>query len=447
MCRFLLQHMYSIQILFLVINALEDVSFQPSSIKLPVGLRNSIVSTYQNTLHVIGGYSQDDNVTNTAYSTSTLSINDLTNTNITFHLNDRYKHPTLTLSSDYQSYVTLNNTLYILQSYEGYEKLIVYDMENKLFVPIYPFYEYYLSIYIEKEYSCPQSFDETYPINPITTTTTTTTYPIVPCANNIICSGQINCGDILTGSLNSESDIHYYYFNSSGLTVLFDSCGSLFDTILYLFDMELNILYQEDDNNCCLQAQLLASQLQPGEYILGISGCCDRLNHKYGAWTMEVICTDTPITTIYPSPTCNTYPTYEPYSTYSPYETNPRCMGTPQADCVFTDSSHIFILSQHPGNKNAITLFKYDTIINVWLQLIDIFVSSPRTKMGCVLNNGFVYLFGGLYFTTSTTESNIIEKCSITNGLCIKIGSMKYRRSHLQIKSIQIKKHIEITQE
>eukprot|EP01084_Bolivina_argentea_P187706 323275_1 len=103
------------------------------------------------------------------------------------------------------------------------------------------------------------------------------------------CISHIKCGQIITGELTFKSENSRYYFNlSRPASVLFDSCGSSFDTYLRLYDMQDNILFQGDDDGYCTESsreQLPAPALDAGEYILGISGW-----NSWGWWTITTLC-------------------------------------------------------------------------------------------------------------------------------------------------------------
>eukprot|EP01084_Bolivina_argentea_P006490 12319_1 len=104
---------------------------------------------------------------------------------------------------------------------------------------------------------------------------------------------EIKCGDMIYGALTSLSDIHYYLFNSSQdlSEVLFDSCGSSYDTYMYLFGEDNSVLYQgDDDGDCGNREMLLTNFLVAGQYILGVSGCCTDDIHHFGAYKIQVIC-------------------------------------------------------------------------------------------------------------------------------------------------------------
>eukprot|EP01084_Bolivina_argentea_P177501 306927_1 len=87
--------------------------------------------------------------------------------------------------------------------------------------------------------------------------------------------GEVKCGETLTATISSISDIQYYYFNLSNNNpswVLFDSCATYGDTYLVLYDINFNILYKSDVGDCYGREQITIEQLYTGEYILGIRG-------------------------------------------------------------------------------------------------------------------------------------------------------------------------------
>eukprot|EP01084_Bolivina_argentea_P039378 72775_1 len=110
------------------------------------------------------------------------------------------------------------------------------------------------------------------------------------------CIGEIKCGENITGTLLSSSDIAYYYLNvSQTVSILFDSCNSLYDTYLYLYDASFNVLFEGDDDGFCEttnREQLATPALDVGDYILGVSGCCEPTDHYYGEWSVQINCFD-----------------------------------------------------------------------------------------------------------------------------------------------------------
>eukprot|EP01083_Nonionella_stella_P203585 742792_1 len=114
-----------------------------------------------------------------------------------------------------------------------------------------------------------------------------------------VCGAEITCGETVTSMLTSSSDIDYLYFNLSADTtnshskVMFDSCGSSYDTYLYLYDINFNILFQGDDEgDCGTKEQLTIDPLHSGEYILGVSGYGVESFHSYGEWEIHILCSD-----------------------------------------------------------------------------------------------------------------------------------------------------------
>eukprot|EP01084_Bolivina_argentea_P172088 298102_1 len=109
---------------------------------------------------------------------------------------------------------------------------------------------------------------------------------------------EINCSQTATATLTSVSDIDYYHFNFSNNNqishIMFDSCGSMFDTYLYLWDIHQGIFinHGDDDGNCGNREQLIVYDLPTGEYILIVSGYGSVQNHDYGQYQITVYCFD-----------------------------------------------------------------------------------------------------------------------------------------------------------
>eukprot|EP01083_Nonionella_stella_P029219 80506_1 len=88
------------------------------------------------------------------------------------------------------------------------------------------------------------------------------------------CVDVVTCNATYNGDLSEATNIIYYYFNYSGHNerVMFDSCGSKYDTTLYLYDMDMNVLFEaDDDGSCGNRAQMMIHSLSSRAYILGIS--------------------------------------------------------------------------------------------------------------------------------------------------------------------------------
>eukprot|EP01084_Bolivina_argentea_P140297 246685_1 len=103
-----------------------------------------------------------------------------------------------------------------------------------------------------------------------------------------------SCGDAISGYLSSSSEANYIYFNLTSVTnhLLFDSCLSLYDTYLYLLDINGTILYEGDDDGACDNKEqlLITSTINPGLYILKISGYGNVTSHAYGHWRISISC-------------------------------------------------------------------------------------------------------------------------------------------------------------
>eukprot|EP01083_Nonionella_stella_P006352 18441_1 len=104
---------------------------------------------------------------------------------------------------------------------------------------------------------------------------------------------ELLCGSKMEGDL-LASDITYYVFNytrhNDTLFVLFDLCDSSYDTYLYLWDIQWNVIQTADDGDCGLQTQLQLNSLNTGLYILGISGYGNSSHHAFGHWDLHIFC-------------------------------------------------------------------------------------------------------------------------------------------------------------
>ena len=110
----------------------------------------------------------------------------------------------------------------------------------------------------------------------------------------------ITCNSYISGTIASSNDIKYHLFdntiigNNETLSVLLDLCpssnASTFDTIIYLYDYELNILNMNDNSNNCnnYQSQLLFKPIN-NQYLIGIGGS----NSEFGTYRMKVSCNNT----------------------------------------------------------------------------------------------------------------------------------------------------------
>eukprot|EP01083_Nonionella_stella_P225311 801172_1 len=103
------------------------------------------------------------------------------------------------------------------------------------------------------------------------------------------CISEIKCGQTITGELTFKAEWSYLYFNlSKPASALFDSCGSSFDTFLSFSTIDGHEIRSGDDEGFCVDSdreQLALHALDPGDYILGISGV-----NAWGSWTVTALC-------------------------------------------------------------------------------------------------------------------------------------------------------------
>ena len=78
----------------------------------------------------------------------------------------------------------------------------------------------------------------------------------------------------------------------------------------------------------------------------------------------------------------------------------------------------------------------YDTVHKQWKTKHQIDTIVIRDNYGCTMINGSIFIDGGEYENTGII-AQLMEKCDLTVGQdvyqCVSIGSMDYRRSHLQL--------------
>ena len=113
---------------------------------------------------------------------------------------------------------------------------------------------------------------------------------------------SINCGDTLIGETISKTESeHYYLFNIYNATIYLyaDSCESEYDTIITLYDYNMNEIASDDgtNSNCDnYQAQLFYGPITlNGMYIIKISG----YRSAFGNYTVEMNCYSTISQTYY----------------------------------------------------------------------------------------------------------------------------------------------------
>ena len=114
---------------------------------------------------------------------------------------------------------------------------------------------------------------------------------------NIPIETTITCNSHISGQTNSSNDINYYLFNNSinkyneTYSVLFDLCplsnASTFDTIIYIYDQNLNIMdYNDNSENCMEQQSQITFHSMYQQFLIGITGN----NSEFGTYFLNVSC-------------------------------------------------------------------------------------------------------------------------------------------------------------
>eukprot|EP01084_Bolivina_argentea_P192170 329965_1 len=103
----------------------------------------------------------------------------------------------------------------------------------------------------------------------------------------------ISCGDSFQGDTTSENRWANYSFildepDNNGVSVTFSSCGSNYDTYLWLFNNYSDYLHSNDDSSACGSSSVLTTALYNGDYKLRIGG----YNGAFGHFIMNVSCTN-----------------------------------------------------------------------------------------------------------------------------------------------------------
>eukprot|EP01084_Bolivina_argentea_P127096 224851_1 len=172
--------------------------------------------------------------------------------------------------------------------------------------------------------------------SPISVPTSNPSYPTISPTTRTptqspIYSGVLHCGDTVNGStfLSFESVYYRFIIDAHYLhTVIFQTCGSEYDTMLFFRDTNMDIISSCDDcGNCGLNEQLAVSSLFNGTYILQLRGL-----GSYGRYNLYVNCSMNQNVTYSVSPT--PYPTD---STQSPTKYNVRTNKTLVCGDSFTD--------------------------------------------------------------------------------------------------------------
>eukprot|EP01084_Bolivina_argentea_P052661 96732_1 len=115
---------------------------------------------------------------------------------------------------------------------------------------------------------------------------------------NMVCyhrtHGQppILCNETIRGNISNWEDIYMYQFinneaNNGGQYVQFETCDSIFDSILYLYDKDLNTIVTCDDCGNCSDSQInMPYRLTDSIYYIGVGSYFS----KYGEYKLRVHC-------------------------------------------------------------------------------------------------------------------------------------------------------------
>lgn len=111
-------------------------------------------------------------------------------------------------------------------------------------------------------------------------------------------NNNIKCGDKITDATIEQYDINYYELilpenDNIGYSLFISTCGSLYDTFLYLYDeYSIEITSCDDCGRCRNKAEFNVSSLNSGTYFVGIGG----YSSYYGTYTVSITCYNLPPT-------------------------------------------------------------------------------------------------------------------------------------------------------
>eukprot|EP00483_Globobulimina_turgida_P003031 UN03036 len=102
----------------------------------------------------------------------------------------------------------------------------------------------------------------------------------------------INCGDSISGDTTSDAPIANYLFTvagagNNGLSVTFSTCGSDYDTTLWLFENYSYLADNDDSDLCGVDSILTTDILYNTDYQLFIEGFYEG---AYGHFLLNVTC-------------------------------------------------------------------------------------------------------------------------------------------------------------
>ena len=105
--------------------------------------------------------------------------------------------------------------------------------------------------------------------------------------------GSVDCGGSVYGSIEAnEINIYTFELTDDYSVVQFSTCGSNYDTYLYLYDSEGDEIENCDDcGSCGVQTVLTVDGLSTGSYYIGVGG----FSSESGIYVLDVTCSDSTI--------------------------------------------------------------------------------------------------------------------------------------------------------
>ena len=183
---------------------------------------------------------------------------------------------------------------------------------------------------------------------------------------------HLYCGSHTTGSTTQAYDINYYQFTLSGannvpFTVVFDTCGSSYDTWLHLHHLNWTTIDSCDDcGDCATRTIMTIDDLYNGTYILGVGGYSTR----YGSYRLTINCSSEHDT---PSPIDSTSSEITPSPIESwPIEDDLTCDKTVDGYTSFARDINYYLINVTTTNDKEYTaIFKscgsdYDTHLYIY---------------------------------------------------------------------------------
>ena len=182
--------------------------------------------------------------------------------------------------------------------------------------------------------------------------------------SNAFYQSNVTCDSQIIGQTHGPSDIDYYLFinDNSNSTIFIDLCptpnATNFDTILNIYDEQLDLLDTNDTGNGCnnKQSQIIFQPLNSDNFIIGVTGS----NSEYGQYQMDITCMRSNTTSTTPNST-DYYTTIQPTS--APSSSTPifavdikdfiDC-GELIIDSTENDNPHYYVLHNKYENNHII---------------------------------------------------------------------------------------------